>query len=417
MQPEIAKSAELGNPQSYEFWSIPAMPTKPTAANIAKFIRRAKALAEFGTFAFREADLQTILQEAARVCATCLGAPFSKVCRYRPSEDDLLVVAGHGWNLGVVGFATSVADETSPQGRAFITGNPQVCANIEKANAFTLPSFYPEHSVLSTVDVLVAAKTGPPFGVLEIDSRVGEAFDEQDIDFLTGFANILAEAVVTSERAENLRRTIERMEELIAEKDVLSQELKHRVRNSLHLVYGLLTAELGDTHSAASLAAFRSIALRVMGLAEVFDHLLGVGMTKVINFGDYVAALCINLPDLYREKNITLTCETEPLRIGLDDATALGIIVTELVNNAYMHAFPGGSGEISVILKIPAGEATLTIADNGVGFVEVETRRRGMGLVRRLIQQIGGTLSVQSDCGTRWTIRFPIAEALPRTAA
>jgi two-component sensor histidine kinase len=276
---------------------------------------------------------------------------------------------------------------------------------------------YPEHSVLSTTDVLVAAETGPPFGVLEIDSRVGEAFDEHDIDFLTGFANILAEAVVTSERAENLRRTIERMEELIAEKDVLSQELKHRVRNSLHLVYGLLTAELGDEHSAASLAAFRSIALRVMGLADVFDHLLGVGMTKVINFGDHVAALCAYLPDLYREKNITLTCTTEPLPIGLDDATAMGIIVTELVNNAYIHAFPGGSGEISVILKIPAGEAALTIADNGVGFVEVETRRRGMGLVRRLIQQVGGTLGVQSDCGMRWTIRFPIAEALPRTAA
>jgi hypothetical protein len=60
----------------------------------------------------RQADLQAILQEAARVCATCLGAPFSKIWRYRPSEDDLLVVAGRGWNLGVVGFATSVADET-----------------------------------------------------------------------------------------------------------------------------------------------------------------------------------------------------------------------------------------------------------------------------------------------------------------
>lgn len=140
-------------------------------------------------------------------------------------------------------------------------------------------------------------------------------------------------------------------------------------------------------------------------------------MTKVINFGDYFAALCINLPDLCREKNITLACAIESLHIGLDDATAMGIIVTELVNNAYIHAFPGGSGEISVTLKIPAGEATLIIADNGVGFVEVETRRRGMGLVRRLVQQVGGTLSRQSDCGTRWTIRFPVAEALPRTAA
>ena len=102
--------------------------------------------------------------------------------------------------------------------------------------------------------------------------------------------------------------------------------------------------------------AFRSIALRVMGLAQVFDHLLGIGMNKVINFGDYVSALCANLPELYREENISLVCTAEPLQVELDTATALGIIITELVNNAYIHAFPGGSGEISVALKIVSGQ-------------------------------------------------------------
>ena len=142
-------------------------------------------------------------------------------------------------------FAISVADETSPQGRAFTTGAPQLCPDIDAANTYNLPAFYPDHGILSTVDVLVAAKTGPPFGVLEVDSQASNAFDEHDIDFLTGFANILAEAVVTTARAEDLRQTILRMEELIEEKETLSQELKHRVRNSLHLVYGLLTAETG----------------------------------------------------------------------------------------------------------------------------------------------------------------------------
>ena len=67
---------------------------------------------------------------------------------------------------------------------------------------------------------------------------------------------------------------------------------------------GLLTAELAGDHDEASLIAFRSIALRVMGLAQVFDHLLGIGMSKVINFGDYVSALCENLPELYRDSGI-----------------------------------------------------------------------------------------------------------------
>ncbi|MDR3536857.1 MAG: histidine kinase dimerization/phosphoacceptor domain -containing protein [Acetobacteraceae bacterium] len=399
------------------------MTTKILAARVETLLRREKALSSFGTLAFRETSLAVVLDEAARVCAECLGVPFSKICRFRPTEADLLVVAGHGWNDGVVGFAISVADESSPQGLAFTTGQPQLCPNIKEANTYNLPPFYPEHRILSTVDVLDAAKTGPPFGVLEVDSQVADAFDEHDIDFLTGFANILAEAVATSERSDALRRTVARMEELVEEKETLSQELKHRVRNSLHLVYGLLSVEIDSGQETISLAAVRSIALRVMGLAQVFDHLLGIGMSKVINFGDYVSALCENIPQLYGQKNIKLTCRMGLLLVDLDEATALGIIVTELVNNAYLHAFPNNVGEISVELKIESDQATLIIADDGLGFEEVVTKRRGMALMRRLVQQVGGTLTLTSNNpGSTWTINWPatkivheIAEGSPTT--
>jgi two-component sensor histidine kinase len=385
-------------------------------AKIESLLRREKALADFGTFAFRETKLQSILDQAARVCANCLGVPFCKICEFQPSQNDLLVVAGYGWRAGVVGYAISVADETSPQGRAFTTGSPQLCPDISAANTYNLPLFYPEHGILSTVDVLVAAKTGLPFGVLEVDSQASNAFDEHDIDFLTGFANILAEAVVTAARSEDLRRTIVRMEDLIEEKETLSQELKHRVRNSLHLVYGLLTAELAGEHNEASLSAFRSIALRVIGLAQVFDHLLGIGMNRVINLRDYVDALCDNLPELYRDENIKLICHTESVQVDLDVATALGIIITELVNNAYLHAFPDGDGEIVVSLKLISGQPVLSVIDNGIGFVEVETKRRGMSLVRRLVQQVGGTLSLTSDHGSTWTIIFALNDVTPLAA-
>jgi two-component sensor histidine kinase len=377
---------------------------------IEKLLIREQALAEFGTFAFSETNLDKILSEAARVCAKSLGVPFSKVCKFQPSPNDLRVVAGYGWKSGVVGYAISVADESSPQGRAFMTGQPQVCPNLEETNTYILPAFYPEHHILSTVDVLVATKSGVPFGVLEVDSPAEDAFDERDIIFLTGFANILAEAVATAERADTLQKAVARMEALIEEKETLSQELKHRVRNSLHVVYGLLNSEVGAVHNKDSLIAFRSIALRVMGLAEVFDHLLGVGMTKVINFGDYVSALCENLPELYKDHNVKLACSVEPVVLDLERATSLGIVITELVSNAYMHAFPEESGEIDVTMHVFSGSGWLSITDNGVGYAEAETKRRGIGLVRRFVEQVGGTLSVGSDRGTTWTINFPVPE-------
>lgn len=264
----------------------------------------------------------------------------------------------------------------------------------------------------------MAARTGPPFGVLEVDSQVADAFDEHDINFLTGFANTLAEAVATSERAKTLRETIARMEELIEEKETLSQELRHRVRNSLHLVYGLLSAELEGDRNEVSVEAVRLIAARVMGLAQVFDHLLGTGMSKIISLDEYVSELCNNLPKLYRKEQVRLICTTVPMSLELDEATALGIIITELVNNAYLHAFADNIvGEILVSLRVEAGQGRLTVADNGTGFVEIKTGRRGMVLVRRLVHQVRGVLTMQSDPGTTWTMIWPLEDVAPLAAA
>jgi two-component sensor histidine kinase len=369
------------------------------AERIEKLLHREQALARFGTFAFRQTDLQVVLDEAARVCAECLDLPFCKVCMYRPSENDLLVVAGHGWKQSVVGYAISVADRTSPQGLAFETGEPQLCPSILEANTYILPPFYKAHGVISTADVLIAAEKGPPFGVLEVDSQESNSFDKYDIDFLTGFANVLAEAVATAGR-------VKAMETLIDEKETLGQELKHRVRNNLHLVYGLLLAELDAGHDEASIQAFRSIAARVMGLAEVFDHLLGTGMHRVINFGDYVSALCRRLPELFGENEVNLVCTVEPAQLDLDVVTALGIVITEMVSNAYLHAFPGGrrDGEISVVLGLKGNQMDLSIRDNGIGFVEGEGQRRGIRLIRRLVEQTDSRLILRVDHGTLWTI-------------
>ena len=217
---------------------------------IERLLRQQAALANFGSFAFSETDLEKVLSEAARICAESLGVPYSKICRYRPLQNDLLVVAGYGWNAGVVGHVISQADETSTQGRAFITGEPVILEDIRKNNSYDLPDFYAQHGIVSTVDVLIKGKSGP-FGVLEADCSQQHTFDEHDINFLTGFANVLAEAAGTAERTATLRATLTQMQILIAEKEalleekgVLASELQHRVRNNLQLVYGMLIRQI-----------------------------------------------------------------------------------------------------------------------------------------------------------------------------
>jgi two-component sensor histidine kinase len=391
------------------------------AAKVRKLLRQQAAIAGFGSFALRQGDLLTVLTEAARVCAEGLSVPFCKVCRYRPAENDLLIEAGIGWHAGVVGHVVSRADASSPQGRAFTTGQPSICNDLRHDSDYKLPPFYAEHKIVSTIDVVIKGN-GQPYGVLEIDNDQRQDYDQHDIDFLTGFANVLAEAVATSARTAILQTTIEQMRILVEEKDrlldqkkVLAEELHHRVRNNLQLVYGMLSKQMGDTSDKAGQRGIKAIARRVSTLAQVYDHLLGNGMTRTTDFGSYVRSLCLNLADVQAASDgaVTLTCDSESFILDLDVVTALGLVVAELVTNSYDHAFPGGKGSTNVSVRRTAGEvdmATMTISDNGEGFkAKAESKRHGLGLVRRLIEQIRGTAMVDSDHGTVWTIRFPTA--------
>ncbi len=290
---------------------------------------------------------------------------------------------------------------------------------------FRLPSFYAEHRIISTIDVLIKG-SDRPYGVLEIDNNEQHDYDQHDIDFLTGFANVLAEAVATASRTALLQVTIEQMKVLVAEKDrlldqklVLAEELQHRVRNNLQLVYAMLSKQMKDTPDAASQRGLKAIARRVTALAQVYNHLLGTEMSRTTDFGNYVKSLCASLTEIQSgpDSAITLTCDSEPLLLDLDTVTALGLVVAELVTNSYDHAFPAGKGATSVSVRRAQNDrdmATMTISDDGIGFVTgAENKRHGVGLVRRLIEQVRGTATLVSDKGTTWTIKFPVGNVPP----
>jgi two-component sensor histidine kinase len=389
-------------------------------AKVRKLLRQQTAIARFGSFALREGDLLKILTEAARVCGESLGVPYAKVCRYRAAENDLLIEAGHGWKAGVIGTIES-ADPSSPQGLAFVTGEPSIHKDVRTDCDFELPGFYAAHGIVSTVDVVIHAKDdATPYGVLEIDNDRQHDYDQHDIDFLTGFANVLAEAVATSARTATLQDTIARMKVLVEDKDrlldqkkVLAEELQHRVRNNMQLVSVMLSKQLSDTADKAGQRGIKAIARRVSTLAQVYDHLLGTEMTRTTDFGSYVQSLCLNLAEIQGapEGTVTLTCDSEPLLLDLDVVTALGIVVAEVVANSYDHAFPGGKGSIVVSVRSAPGDgdaATMTISDDGAGFeAKAESKRHGLGLVRRLVEQVRGTASLDSENGTVWTVRIP----------
>ena len=191
-------------------------PPVTDAAKMQELLRQQTAIARFGSFALRELDLTNILTEAVRVCAEGLGVPFSQVCRYRAESKDLVVAAGYGWRDQVIGHVVSRADMSSPQGRAFTTGEPAIC--------YELPPSYAAHGIVSIVDVVIKANDGQPYGILEIGADQPRDYDQHDIHFLNGFASVLAEAVSTAARGAALQVTVDQMKALVGEKDRLLHE-------------------------------------------------------------------------------------------------------------------------------------------------------------------------------------------------
>ncbi|MGD0866258.1 MAG: ATP-binding protein [Rhizomicrobium sp.] len=256
-------------------------------STVERLRRQQGALAEFGTFAFRESDLEKILTEAARACASSLDVPFAKICRYRAMENDLLVVAGCGWHAEIVGYVVSPADESSTQGRAYVTGEPVILEDVSINKSFALPAFYAEHGIVSTADVLIKGNAGP-WGVLEVDCAEKRLFDQNDIVFLTGFANIVAEAVTTSERTaamqsamENMRLAIDEKDELLSERESHEKRLHELQTELLHVsrlnAMGQMTAAIAHelNQPLAAIANYMNAAKRTLDTSAIDQKVAG----------------------------------------------------------------------------------------------------------------------------------------------
>jgi signal transduction histidine kinase len=236
--------------------------------------RQQAATAAFGSFALRQPDLTKVLMEAARVCAVGLGVPYSKICRYRSEEDDLLVEAGYGWKAGVVGNVISKADLSSPQGRAFITGEPSICDDVRAELQFVLPSFYTEHGIVSTIDVVIKGSDDEPYGILEIDNNKQHNYDEHDVDFLMSFANVLAEAVATTKRTATLRANIQQMKKLVEEKDQLLEEKRSLTAELQLRVRSAAMDEMASTLAHELNQPLTAIASYLLGCSIILDRLM-----------------------------------------------------------------------------------------------------------------------------------------------
>ena len=195
-------------------------PAKPTWHALEQRVRQQEILAELGVLALKGTPFPDLLDHTARATAEGLRAEFSKVMEYQPVERRLLVRAGVGWPPGIVGKATVGADLASLAGFALRTGKPVISNHLDNEERFRTPELLVENGIRRAMNVILQGDRSP-YGVLEVDSRVEGEFEEHDIAFLQGAANLLGMAIERQRIEGSLRAAVE-------ERDVLLQEIDHR---------------------------------------------------------------------------------------------------------------------------------------------------------------------------------------------
>ena len=291
------------------------------------------------------------------------------------------------------------------------------------------------------------------YGTVAINSVQTDAFSERDIEMFVMLADAVSEGFtrhiditeskraeeelrkhhdhleyVVEKRTEKLTLTNERLQQEIAErqrteeqitaaldeKEVLLQELHHRVKNNLQIISSLLDLQASHIEDETALGVLRNSSQRVHSMGLIHERLYQSTDLVQIHFADYIRTLSVDLVSSYSmgAGTVSLEFQLEETTLGMDAAISCGLIVNELVTNAIQHAFPlGEKGTIGVGLQTNREDRiVLTVWDDGRGIPpEVDFFRAtslGLTLVKSLVRQLDGKIEIDRNGGTRFEVIF-----------
>jgi PAS domain S-box-containing protein len=200
------------------------------------------------------------------------------------------------------------------------------------------------------------------------------------------------------------------------EKEVLLQEIHHRVKNNLQIISSLVGMQLRRLQDSASRETLEQCQHRVQAIALIHEKLYQSSSLASVPLTDYVRSLAQDIMHAASAStsSVSLELALADIALPIDTAIPCGLILNELITNALKHAFPDGrQGIIRIsISQLDNGQLQLAVIDNGVGLPSsVDVRRcRSMGLqlVNTLAGQLAAQFEVVVDGGTSVQLTFPL---------
>ncbi len=246
----------------------------------------------------------------------------------------------------------------------------------------------------------------------------GEVFvGEKNIHFLrngsgrlTGFIGVIRDVTARI-------RSAEKMQQLLSEKQMLLREVHHRIKNDMNSISSLLSLQSSTLSNPEAVHALQEAQNRISLMSNIYDTLYKAEGYREIPIHDFLATIIANIRRSYEGfSNISIETDFEEIRVPAKQAFPIGIILNELIANAYKYAFSRTEqGRIHTKLYRRDGEyLEIHVEDNGVGFPEEVTRDGqygfGLTLVEAFSQQYEGDFRIEQNETNIISVSLKIAE-------
>jgi PAS domain S-box-containing protein len=204
----------------------------------------------------------------------------------------------------------------------------------------------------------------------------------------------------------------QRLAQSLQEREIMLQEIHHRVKNNLQVVSSLLNLQLRRIAPGAARDALEDCQRRVTTIALIHEQLYQAGDFSRVGFREYVRQLVSNVfRTAAPSANLQLELSIDELALDVGLAIPCALVINELVTNALKHAFQGRSaGRLRVGMCRRGTALELEVKDDGVGLpdgVEIhQATSMGLLVVRTLAEQLGATLQVDGSSGTTFRLTF-----------
>lgn len=242
------------------------------------------------------------------------------------------------------------------------------------------------------------------------------------IGFIYGYIRFQVNKIEKNRLQELVDEQTEYLTEALKEKEVLIKEIHHRVKNNLAVISGLLELQMGHNNNEYVNRTLSESQRRVRSIAMIHEKLYQNKRLAEINFEKYVRELVdiVAYSFNYSQKKINVKVDIHDFKLGVDQGIPCGLILNELISNAYEHAFKNqDTGTINIqIAEDENRQIELIIEDNGNGFPEnfdvAEQDTLGLTLIDTLCKQLQGNYHYENTGpGTRFVLTFKKEAAKP----